>query len=96
MPARECMSHFVYDLRYRPFMRDRPARVRGQIESDHCRKGLVTGRTLWARLWGSFSKVNLPDSDEGSHPQFWIAAAGESGNDDVVGSAMTTKLNVLD
>ena len=34
-------------------------------------------------------------SDAGSHPELWITAAGESGNGDVVGSAMITKLNVV-
>ena len=29
------MSHFVYDLRFWPLVRDRPARVRGQTASDH-------------------------------------------------------------
>ena len=30
-----------------------------------------------------------------SHPELWIAVAGESGNVNVVGSAMITNLNVV-
>ena len=41
----QCMSHFVYDLRSWPLVRDLPARVRDQISSDHCRSDLITGRT---------------------------------------------------
>ena len=43
--AHAYMSHFVYALRSRPLVRDLPARVRGQIASDHCRSDLITGRT---------------------------------------------------
>ena len=39
----QCMSHFVYDVRSRPLVRDLPARFRGQIASDHCRSDLNTG-----------------------------------------------------
>ena len=39
----QCMSHFVYNLRSRPLVRDLAARVHGQIASDHCRSDLITG-----------------------------------------------------
>ena len=55
----QCMSHFVYDLRSRPLVRDKTARVRGQIASDHCRSDLITGRTHWARAGCPFPEVNL-------------------------------------
>ena len=57
----QCMSHFVYDLRSRPLVRDLAARVRGQIASDHCRSDLITGRTHWARAGYPFPEVNLPE-----------------------------------
>ena len=46
MRARQCMSHFVYDLCSRQLVHGRPARVRGEIASDHCRSDLITGCTL--------------------------------------------------
>ena len=57
----QCMSHFVYDLRSRPLVRNLPACVRGQIASDHCRSDLITGRTQWARAGYPFPEVNLPE-----------------------------------
>ena len=42
-------SHFVYNLRSRPLLRDLAARVHGQIASDHCRSDLITGLPHWAR-----------------------------------------------
>ena len=57
----QCMSHFVYNLRSRPLVRDLAARVRGQIASDHCRSELITGRTHWARAGYPFPEVNLPE-----------------------------------
>ena len=59
----QCMSHFLYDLRSRPLVRDPAARVRGQIASDHCRSDLITGRTHWARAGYPFPEVNLPEYD---------------------------------
>ena len=56
----QCMSQFVYDLRSRPLVRDRAARVRGQIASDHCRSDLITGRAHCARAGYPFP--NLPES----------------------------------
>ena len=61
----QCMSHFVYDLRSRPLVRDPAARVRGQIASDHCRSDLITDRTHWARAGYPFPEVNLPEDGEG-------------------------------
>ena len=57
----QCMSHFVYNLRSRPLVRDLAACVRGQIASDHCRLDLITGRTHWARAGYPFPEVNLPE-----------------------------------
>ena len=57
----QCMSHFVYNLRSRPLVRDLAARVRGQIASDHCRSDLITGLTHWARAGYPFPEVNLPE-----------------------------------
>ena len=57
----QCMSHFVYNLRSRPLVRDLAARVRSQIASDHCRSDLITGRTQWARAGYPFPEVNLPE-----------------------------------
>ena len=59
----QCMSHFVYNLRSRPLVRDLAARVRGQIASDHCRSDLITGLTHWARAGYPFPEVNLPESE---------------------------------
>ena len=56
----QCMSHFVYDLRSSPLVRDRPARVCGQIMSDHCRYDL-TGHTQRARAGCPYPEVNLPE-----------------------------------
>ena len=61
----ECMSHFVYDLRSWPLVRDRPARLHGQITSDHCRSDLITGRSQWARAGYPFPEVNLPEEVKG-------------------------------
>ena len=57
------MSHFVYNLRSRPLVRDLAARVRGQIASDHCRSDLITGLTHWARAGYPFPEVNLPEDE---------------------------------
>ena len=57
----QCMSHFVYNLRSRPLVRDLAARVRGQIASDHCRSDLITGPTHWARAGYPFPEVNVPE-----------------------------------
>ena len=57
----QCMSHFVYNLRSRPLVRDLAARVRSQIASDHCRSDLITGLTHWARAGYPFPEVNLPE-----------------------------------
>ena len=57
----QCMSHFVYNLRSRPLVRDLAAHVRGQIASDHCRSDLITGLTHWARAGYPFPEVNLPE-----------------------------------
>ena len=65
----QCMSHFVYDLRSRPLVRDLAARVRGQIASDryHCRSDLITGRTHWARAGYPFPEVDLPEYSPIAH-----------------------------
>ena len=57
----QCMSHFVYDLGSPPLVSDLPARVRGQIASDHCRSDLITGRTHRARAGYPFPEVNVPE-----------------------------------
>ena len=57
----QCMSHFVYNLRSRPLVRDLAARVHGQIASDHCRSDLITGLPHWARAGYPFPEVNLPE-----------------------------------
>ena len=59
----QCMSHFVYNLRSRPLVRDLAARVNGQIASDHCRSDLITGLPHWARAGYPFLEVNLPEND---------------------------------
>ena len=51
---------------------------------------LVPEQTLLRVETGRKSVTRV--SDAGSHPELWIAAAGESGNGNVVGSGMTTKL----
>ena len=67
----QCMSHFVYDLRSRPLVRDQAARVRGQIASDHCRSDLITGRTHWAGRGTPFLKlIYLSTPTENSGPKF--------------------------
>ena len=63
----QCMSHFVYNLRSRPLVRDLAARVRGQIASDHCRSDLITGLTHWARAGYPFPEVNLPETHARAH-----------------------------
>ena len=62
-----CMSHFVYNLRSRPLVRDLAARVRGQIASDHCRSDLITGPTHWARAGYPFPEVNVPEMQLFTH-----------------------------
>ena len=52
---------------------------------------LVPDQTL---LWVEKSMMRVFGAS--SHPEPWIAAAGESGNRNVVGSDMITKLNVAD
>ena len=61
MCTRECMSHFVYDLRSWPLVRDPPARVRGPIASDHCTSDQITSCTQWAWAGYPFPEVNLPE-----------------------------------
>ena len=70
----QCMSHFVYNLRSRPLVRDLTARVRGQIASDHCRSDLITGLTRWARAGYPFPEDNLPENDlEGGASFRWCS-----------------------
>ena len=57
MHERECLNHWVYNLWSWPLMRDRPARVLGQIATDHCRSGLITGRPPWAPAGTLFRKL---------------------------------------
>ena len=61
MPVRECISHFLYDLRCLPLVHHRIARVRGQISSDHRRSDLIAGRTHWVRVGYPFPEVNLSE-----------------------------------
>ena len=75
----QCMSHFVYNLRSRPLVRDLAARVRGQIASDHCRSDLITGLTHWARAGYPFPEVNLPESATTSDGPVWDRFGHHSG-----------------
>ena len=74
MRACQCMSHFVYDLRSWPLVRDQPARVRGQIASDHCSYDLITGRTQPARAEYPYPEVNLPEIGNGKRDCAWGCA----------------------
>ena len=70
----QCMSHFVYNLRSRPLLRDLAARVHGQIAFDHCKSDLITGPTHWAWAGYPFPEVNLPENGHRPSPGSRVAS----------------------